>query len=412
MQKNKQTVAIIGGGASGFFCAIQLATQRPDVQILILEKQNKVLQKVKVSGGGRCNVTHHCHTLSELLTAYPRGKNVLKKAFRLFGPEETMQWFRSHGVPLKIESDGRVFPESNSSQSIIDCFLNEASERGIEVRLQTDVTRVHPEGGRFKLEVKNGNPIVADQVVLAAGGWNRSEAYQWLQALGHDISEPLPSLFTMNIPDKDLHQRMGSVAPHAMVRIESSSLQEQGPVLVTHWGLSGPAILRLSAWGARELALRQYDFNIQVNWCGMKENELRLKWNSIRDQQGSGTLSGRNPFDIPNRIWEYLLCKAGIEGETRWSELNSKWQNRLIHVLTGQSLEVKGKTTFKEEFVTCGGVSLQSVHPESLESKVVPGLYFCGEILDVDGITGGYNFQHAWTSGFIVAMALAKQSAK
>lgn len=405
-----KTLIVIGGGASGFFCAVNAARLNPHLKVVLLEKQSKLLQKVKVSGGGRCNLTHKCESVSLLLQGYPRGKNFLKKAFSHFHTQHTIAWFEERGVKLKAESDGRMFPITDSSQTIMDCLLHEASTYQVEVRLNAEVTSIKQQPSRFHCTLKSGVRLQSDYLYIATGGYPKSEHYQWLQTLGHTIQTPAPSLFTFNIPEKALHELMGVTIEQARVKITGSKLQEEGPVLITHWGLSGPAILRLSAWGARELQEKNYHFNIQVNWILTTENDLREKWNAIRNQQGSNTLGQKNPFGLQQRLWIYLLQCSQNKPETKWSELTSKEQNKLIHVLTSQAFEVKGKTTFKEEFVTCGGISLDQIDPNTMQSKLIDGLFFGGEILDVDGITGGYNFQHAWTSGYLAAATIAAHS--
>ncbi len=402
-------VVILGGGAAGFFCAVNVARMAPGLRVIVLEKQNKVLQKVKVSGGGRCNVTHACFQPAELIKRYPRGRNFLKKVFPFFGPKETIAWFEERGVPLKTEADGRMFPESNTSQTIIDCLLQEASKYKIDLRLQCDVVNVEKKDEGFLIQLKNKDSITADFVVMAAGGFPKIESYDWLIRCGHTIELPLPSLFTFNTPQSPLNELMGVAVEKAVVKIESSKLEECGPVLITHWGLSGPAILRLSAWGARELAQQQYHFTVIINWLGQSEQQIRDQWNAIRNKQGANTLGTKNPFELPKRLWEFCLHQCDIDLQTRWSELNSKAQNRLIHLLTTHKIAVSGKTTFKEEFVTCGGVSLSQIEAKTMESSLLKDLFFCGEIMDVDGITGGFNFQHAWSSGYIAAQTIANK---
>lgn len=405
-----KSLIVVGGGAAGFFCAINAARLNPQLRVTILEKQSKVLQKVKVSGGGRCNVTHQGKNLSELVKKYPRGKNFLKKTFAEFSNLDTIEWFQSRGVLLKTEIDGRIFPQSNTSQSIIDCLLHEASNYKVNLQLNTEVDCIHHNENKFSIYLKSQKHITADYLFLAPGGFAKTTQYHWIEKLGHNIETPVPSLFTFNIPDKNLHELMGLSVEDASVKIVGSKLQESGPVLITHWGLSGPAILRLSAWGARELNACNYHFSIQINWINQHENVLRENWNHIRSQQKTSTLGQKNPFGIQQRLWNYLIQFCGILPTTKWSELNAKEQNKLIHTLTAHTLEVKGKTTFKEEFVTCGGINLNEITPSTCESKLIKGLYFGGEILNVDGITGGFNFQHAWTSGFLAAKSIATNS--
>jgi hypothetical protein len=404
---SKQLI-VIGGGAAGFFCAVNVAKARPDLDVRILEKQSKVLQKVKVSGGGRCNVTNACFQPAELLKKYPRGKNFLKKAFNYFSTKDTIAWFQQRGVVLITEPDGRMFPASHSSQTIIDCLLNEATAHGVHLNLNTEVVQVEKKVDQFYISRKNADVIIADYLVVASGGFPKSAQYDWLTSLGHTIEQPSPSLFTFNTPSSSLKELMGVVVEHAIVKIEGSKLTEQGPVLITHWGLSGPAILRLSAWGARELQQSSYSFKVIVNWLGQPESDIRERWSTIRIRQGANRLDAKNPFGLPNRLWDYLLKECAIGAQIKWSELPSKEQNKLIHILTTHLIAVEGKTTFKEEFVTCGGISLAEIEPSTMESKLVKGLYFGGEIMDVDGITGGFNFQHAWTSGYIAASSIAK----
>jgi predicted Rossmann fold flavoprotein len=294
-----------------------------------------------------------------------------------------------------------MFPTTDSSQTIIDCLLNEVTKYNIDLRLNTEVLAIEKNVSHFSLQLKNGTTLQADYIFVGAGGFPKEEQYQWLQRLGHTIEKPAPSLFTFNIPDKKLHDLMGLSIASTQVKIMGTKLQEAGPLLITHWGMSGPVILRLSAWGALELKQNNYEFTIFVNWLNESETQLRDRWNTIRNLQGSNKLVQKNPFGLQSRLWNYLLETANINSETKWSELASKDQNKLIHLLTTQSFEVKGKTTFKEEFVTCGGIQLDEIDPNTMESKLVPGLYFGGEIINVDGITGGFNFQHAWTSGYI-----------
>lgn len=405
-----KTLIVIGGGASGFFCAVNAAQLNPNLKVILLEKQSKVLQKVKVSGGGRCNVTHQCDSPAELLKAYPRGKNFLKKTFSHFTTQDTIQWFESRGVKLKTEADGRMFPITDSSQTVMDCLLQEAGKYRVELRLNSEVVSMEHQESKFQLTLKSGAHLISDFLYIATGGYPKAEHYEWLQRIGHPIQTPAPSLFTFNIADKNLHELMGVTIERARVKITGSKLQEEGPVLITHWGLSGPAILRLSAWGARELQEKNYSFSIQINWINISENEMREKWNTIRNQQGANTLGQKNPFGLQQRLWVYLLQCSQNNSDTKWSELTAKEQNKLIHVLTAHEFEVKGKTTFKEEFVTCGGLSLEQIDPNTMQSKLIPSLYFGGELIDVDGITGGYNFQHAWTSGFLAAKSIASEA--
>lgn len=404
-----QRLIVIGGGASGFFCAINAAMLNPKLNIIILEKQKSVLQKVKVSGGGRCNLTHACFQLSTLVNHYPRGKNFLKKTLAAFSPKDTIQWFQEQGVEVHQEQDGRVFPTTNDSQTILQCFLNLANQFNIQIKINTEIISIQKQDNTFLLHDKNAKNYQANYVMVATGGYSKSIYFDWLVAMGHHFTKPVPSLFTFNIKNKHLTQLMGLSVEQATVKISGTKLSEQGSLLITHWGLSGPVVLRLSAWAARILHDMNYHFQIQVNWLGIPESELREKWNSIRNKQSGQLLSSKTPFNLPQRLWIFILQQAHINPEMKWSELNSKSQNKLIHTLTAQEFLVEGKTTFKEEFVTCGGIELSEVDAQTMQSIIVENLFFGGEILDVDGITGGFNFQHAWSSGIIAARTIAKK---
>lgn len=405
-QNEVYDLVVIGGGAAGFFCAVNAARMHPGLKIVLLEKSNKLLSKVKVSGGGRCNVTHACFEIDALIRKYPRGKNFLKKTLHWFGPADTIQWFAERGVQLKSEADGRMFPTTDSSQTIIDCLLKEADKYGVEIRMQTEVNQIVRQGEKYLLHTSKAS-YAAAAVCIACGGFPKSAMFDWLRALGHTIEEPVPSLFTFNIPGNPITQLMGLSVEQAVVKIVGTKLHEEGPLLITHWGLSGPVVLRLSAWGARDLAAQNYHFSILVNWIpAYTEQALREQWSGIRDAHAAQKMSNRNPFSLPARLWQYFLQQSGISPDTRWGELNAKSQHQLIRYLTAQELSVKGKTTFKEEFVTCGGIRLSEVDPNTMQSRKQPGIYFAGEILDVDGVTGGFNFQHAWTTGWIAAKAL------
>jgi len=405
MQKK---LVVIGGGAAGFFCAVNAARLHPQLQVILLEKSSKLLSKVKVSGGGRCNVTHACFNISDMIKKYPRGASFLKKAFQHFFTTDTIQWFQERGVPLKTEADGRMFPASNTSQTIVDCLVNEASMYEVEVRMQADVKEIRIDstgnGERFTLTLADQKSIQADYLCIASGGYPKSAQFEWLTKIGHTIQSPVPSLFTFNIPQNPVTQLMGISLENATVKIAGSKLQQSGPMLITHWGLSGPAVLKLSAWGARELADKNYHFTIQVNWLpGFNENSLKDKIQQVRFDIASQKIINRNPFGIPSRLWEYFLQQCGIDANIRWADLPAREQNKLIKILCAQELEVKGKTTFKEEFVTAGGIQLSEIDANTLQSKFIPNLFFAGEVIDVDGVTGGFNFQNAWTTGWIAA---------
>ena len=394
-------VAIIGGGAAGFFSAFSVKEHHPNSKVTIFEKSNKLLSKVKVSGGGRCNVTNACFSPSQLSKSYPRGGKHLKKAFSVFQTKDTVEWFSRRGVELKAEEDGRMFPTTDNSQTIIDCFLKEASQKNIKILEQSPIRKIVPEKEGYTLHLE-GTSEHFNKVIIATGGSPKMSGFYWLQQLGHSISPPLPSLFTFNIPNDQVKILMGLVVENATVRIQGTKLSHSGPVLITHWGMSGPAILKLSAWGARELAENNYNFNIQINWLSIKSDEDA---NEIIDKElpnmRKKKIMNACPFELPNRMWKFLLEKVGINPDSVWLELSKKNRNKLLNILLNDIYEVKGKTTFKEEFVTCGGIKLSDISFTSMESRVCKNLYFAGEVLDIDGITGGFNFQGAWTTGYI-----------
>ncbi len=390
-------VAIIGGGAAGFFAALSVREHHPRATVHILEKSKKCLSKVKASGGGRCNVTHDCAYTSDLIKNYPRGKSLLKKLFKVFSHKDTVRWFAERRVELKIEQDGRMFPTTDDSQTIIDCFLRACDDAGIEIKTSSNITQIEPKDHSWQLHTKTSK-LQYDKVIIATGGHPKESSYDWLKNLGHEIVPPVPSLFTFNMPQEPIKKLMGVVAPAARVKIIGCSQESSGPLLITHWGMSGPAILVLSAWAARELAAQQYAFDIAVQWCEeMNEDQVRA---ALADA-GNAKVKNLNFHQLPSRLWEYLLQKSEINPEINWRDQSKKAKNKLIRCLTHDVYSVSGKTTFKEEFVTCGGVSLDSIHHKTLESKSCKGLYFAGELLDIDAVTGGFNFQAAWTTGYI-----------
>lgn len=408
--KRKRRLVVVGGGAAGFFCAVNAARMDPALQVTIVEKSNKVLSKVRVSGGGRCNVTHACFDISALVQHYPRGQHFVKKAFYRFNPADTIRWFEERGVQLKTEADGRMFPVTDDSATIVDCLLREANQYGVELLLHAEVRNITTTGNGFILEAGN-RQLHGGYLCIACGGFPKTQQFDWLRQTGHTIAAPVPSLFTFNMPGNAITALMGVSVAQATVKVKSTKLQETGPLLITHWGLSGPAVLKLSAWGARELAQLKYTFMISVNWLtGFHENSLREEWHALRQQYAAQKIGSRNPFGLPSRLWLYLLEICTINAELRWADVPAALQNRLVKTLTSQEFEVTGKTTFKDEFVTCGGINLNEIDAQTMQSKLVPGLYFAGEIMDVDGITGGFNFQHAWTSGWIAASAIASGS--
>lgn len=397
-------VAIIGGGAAGFFAAIAIKENHPNANVFIFEKSKKLLSKVKVSGGGRCNVTNGCTNIKDLAKAYPRGGKKLKQAFRIFNTQHTMDWFESRGVALMIQEDNCVFPVSQNSQSVIDCFLKETQRLNIQIKIGQGVKAIHPLPDQLELEfIKEEFPSEKfDKVVVATGGSPKRRGLEWLEKLGHKIEDPVPSLFTFNMPKETVTELMGIVIEETQVSIQGTKLKSDGPLLITHWGMSGPAILKLSAFGARILSELGYEFKVQVNWVNEANNSIVLeelkKIVTIHPQK---ILSNVKPYFLKERLWLYLLKKSNLSPQKKWEELGKKGLNKLVTVLTNDVYSVKGKTTFKEEFVTCGGVSLESINFKTMESKVCKNLFFTGEIMDIDGITGGYNFQSAWTTAFI-----------
>jgi predicted flavoprotein YhiN len=444
MSPNKNRLVVIGGGAAGLFCAVNAARLDPSLSVIVVEKTGKLLSKVKVSGGGRCNVTHACYQISEMVKKYPRGGNFVRKAFHRFFTTDTIAWFEDRGVPLKAEADGRVFPETDSSQTVIDCLLREAGKYGVEIRMHAEVREVRAgaggdravgargagagdEGGtdggnagtgRFRVEFADSRVLEADYVCIACGGYPKSSMSAWIERLGHSLEPPVPSLFTFNMPGNPVTQLMGVSVPETLVKIAGTGLSEKGPLLITHWGLSGPVILRLSAWGARELAQGNppaiqpgYQFTAVVNWIpSFNENTLRVRMQEYRQEQAAQKLFSQSSFGLPRRLWEHLLTLSGIGAGLRWADLPAATQNKLIRNLCAMEYPIRGKTTFKEEFVTAGGVRLAEVDPQTMQSRKLAGLFFAGEILDVDGITGGFNFQHAWTSGWIAASAITAET--
>lgn len=403
----KKTLLVVGGGAAGFFCAVNAARLNSNLKVVIAEKTGKLLSKVKVSGGGRCNVTHNCETVADLVSKYPRGKNFLKKSFHHFNNNDTVKWFEKRGVKLKTEADGRMFPVTDNSQTIIDCLLKEADKYNVEVLLNTDIQQIKPVSNKFDILSSNNKVSACDYVLIACGGFHKPEHYKWLQDFGHTIEPTVPSLFTFNIPDNDIVKLMGLSVPEATVKVQGTKHNHNGPLLITHWGLSGPAVLKTSAWAARDLAALNYHFKINVKWINNTLNEVNEKFQELRMNNASQKLSSKTLYNLPQRLWQYFLSVAEINEDKRWADITAKQQNKLAETLTAQQFEVRGKTTFKEEFVTCGGVSLSEIEPQTMQSKKIPNLYFAGEVMDVDGITGGFNFQHAWTSGWIAANGIA-----
>lgn len=400
-------VVIVGGGAAGFFTAINVVENNPKLKVAILERGKEVLSKVRVSGGGRCNVTHACFIPDDLVKFYPRGEKELKGPFHQFCSGDTIEWFEKHGVELKIEEDGRMFPVTNSSQTIIDCFLNASKKLGIDVLTGQSVQAVFnsetSEGKYWKIDT-NQQSFKCEKLVMTTG--SNPKMWELMVSLGHSIVEPVPSLFTFNIKDNRIKDLMG-VSAISSVKVKDSKLNASGPLLITHWGMSGPGILRLSAWGARELAAKNYQFTLQVNWLNDLDFDTVLEnLKAIKEENSKKIVSKFCPFEFPKRLWESLLLASAISIDTKWADTSKKQLVDLANQLTNGQFQVNGKSTFKEEFVTAGGIDLKEVNFKTMESKLHGNLFFAGEILNIDAITGGFNFQNAWTSGFIIAKHL------
>jgi predicted Rossmann fold flavoprotein len=397
-------IAVIGGGAAGFFAAIAAKESYPAAQVVIFEKSYKLLAKVLISGGGRCNVTNACGSVEELCKAYPRGGRSLKKAFYIFSNQHAMEWFESRSVPLMVQDDERVFPASQQAQSIYDCLTREAGRLGIEIVTGAGVKAAREVGEGLELQF-SGNDTqqqIFDRVIVATGGSPQRSGLEWLESLKHRIEDPVPSLFSFNMPGESITSLMGVSSENTLVRIKGTKLISQGPLLITHWGMSGPAILKLSSFGARILSEMGYNFQIQVNWAQEPNSEIVAEQlRQIADDHRGKTLANYRPYALTTRLWQYLIDKIDLPQDRTWGELGKKGINKLMNILTNDEYQVKGRTTFREEFVTCGGVSLESVDLTTMRSKVCRNLFFAGEILDIDGITGGFNFQAAWTTGYI-----------
>ncbi|WKK66236.1 NAD(P)/FAD-dependent oxidoreductase [Lutimonas zeaxanthinifaciens] len=402
---DQKDVLIIGGGAAGFFAAINIAESNSGLNVTILEKSSKVLQKVKVSGGGRCNVTHACFDPKELVSYYPRGEKELLGPFHTFMTGDTIEWFETRGIELKVEDDMRIFPVSNNSQTIIDCFLNSAEKAGIEVLLNQNVNQIKITENGFEVATKT-DQFRAENLLITAGG--NSKMWELIKKLDHTIVDPVPSLFTFNIKDPLLKNIPGISVPDARISIKGLKRNAHGPVLITHWGLSGPAVLKLSSLAALELAASNYDFRISLNWINSSKDETDEKLRLFKTENPKKKIGLRSPYpEIPRRFWENMLAKASIDPHQNWSDLSKIRLESLSEILTDSTLSVKGKTTFKEEFVTAGGVDLKEINFKRFESRIHPNLYFAGEVLNIDGLTGGFNFQNAWTGGFIAARAIS-----
>lgn len=402
-------IAIIGGGAAGFFLAVNLKERAADADVCIFEKSRRVLAKVEVSGGGRCNCTNSFAEVGDLKTVYPRGDKLMKRLFKVFDHEDAYRWFEAHGVPLTTQDDQCVFPKSQDSHSIINCLTAHAHRLGVKVMRSCSCSDIAPcEGEGFSLSFKTEEGVRTerfDKVVVTTGGSPQRKGLDWLERLGHAISDPVPSLFTFSINSSALRQLMGTVVENAAASIPGTKFRSTGPLLITHWGMSGPAILKLSSYAARHLAENAYRSPLIVNWTGETNTDSVIEHISITAQQNTQKqLSSVRPYaTIPQRLWDYLIEKCDMKRDKRWGEVGRKGINRIANILTNDTYNIEGKSAFREEFVTCGGVSLSSVNMSTLESKHCPGLYFAGEVLDIDAVTGGFNFQAAWTTAYTVA---------
>ena len=395
-------ILVVGGGAAGFFTAINIVEKNLKLKVAILERGKTVLEKVRISGGGRCNVTHACFVPDDLVKFYPRGEKELRGPFHQFCSGDTIEWFEKHAVELKIEEDGRMFPTSDSSQTIIECFLSATQKLGIQILTGQSVQSIFKAENYWKVET-NHETFACQKLIMTTG--SNPKIWEMLTQLGHSIVSPVPSLFTFNIKDARIKDLMG-LSAFAKVKVKGSKLEASGPLLITHWGMSGPGILRLSAWGARELFDKHYQFVIQVNWLNEVTFEEAMETlKELKQEHAKKAVSKKSPFDFPNRLWESLVLASGIEDEWKWADLTKKQLTDLANQLVNGEFQVNGKSTFKEEFVTAGGIDLKEINFKTMESKLHKNLFFAGEIVNIDAITGGFNFQNAWTSGFILANA-------
>lgn len=408
MSNQAPRVLVIGGGAAGFFAAIACAEANPAARVSIYEATSHPLAKVRVSGGGRCNTTHACPEPRELVKRYPRGGRELLGPFHRFGPRETIAWFAERGVELKTESDGRMFPITDDSGTIVDCLRRAADRAGVKLYLPVGVRSVARKADGFEATFTDNSAGEFDRVLVATGGNKGSAGHAIAAALGHAIEPPVPSLFTFHIDDPRIRGLEGLSVPAAGTSIPGTKFKEAGPLLVTHWGLSGPAVLKLSAWGARELAERGYKFTLVVSWAdGRSPAQALDALSAARAANPRKQVGTWNPFALPSRLWERLIAAAGLSSETTWSNVSNNLMQALANQVGAAEFQVAGKSLNKDEFVTCGGVRLREVDFRTMESRLCPGLHFAGEVLDIDGITGGFNFQAAWTTGWTAGRAMA-----
>jgi predicted Rossmann fold flavoprotein len=403
-------VVVVGGGAAGFFGAIACAEAHPHVQVTLLEATSKVLAKVRVSGGGRCNVTHACFEPTVLVQNYPRGGKALRGPLSRFQPRDTVNWFERRGVRLKTEADGRMFPVTDDSETIVDCLTRSARTAGVEVLTGVAVQAIAASESRFNIQLKENKGIVCDRILLATG--SNPLGYRLAASLGHELVSPVPSLFTFNITDPRIQDLAGVSVPSVQVKLlveGHKPLEQMGPLLITHWGMSGPAVLKLSAWGARMLHETKYRGTLQVNWVPtLTVDELRERILEAKVEYAKRAIANHSPVPLPQRLWQRLVDAIEVDSELRWADLSKKALNQLVQELQQGRFEIQGKGVFKDEFVTCGGINLKEVNFKTMESRCCPGLYFAGEILDVDGVTGGFNFQNAWTTGWIAGQAMGE----
>ncbi len=401
----KKSLLIIGGGAAGFFSAINYAEKNPDDEVIILEKSNKLLSKVKVSGGGRCNVTNSISSARELAKFYPRGGKELIGPFNKFTTTDTINWLEERNVKLKVEDDGRVFPITNNSQTIIDCFINEAEKLNVKILLKKNVETIFQSNKKWNLTCSDDSEFEADKLLIASGG--SESIWNILNELGHEIVNPIPSLFTFNIQDERLKELPGVSVQNVEIKIINSKLKSSGALLITHWGLSGPAVLKLSSFAARELFEMNYNFEIEINFVpSLNFNELNKELEKVKITSSKKIISATPLFNLPMRLWEKLIIQTKISSSLKWNDVSKKLLNSLANELTKSKFIVSGKSTFKEEFVTAGGVLLKEVDFKTMESNVLPGIYFAGEVLNIDALTGGFNFQAAWTTSWIAANSI------
>ncbi|WP_044402544.1 NAD(P)/FAD-dependent oxidoreductase [Lacinutrix sp. Hel_I_90] len=401
----EKDIIIVGGGAAGFFAAINIAEKHPEFKVAILERGKEVLTKVKVSGGGRCNVTHAEFIPQELVQNYPRGEKELLGPFHSFMTGDTIAWFENRGVALKIEEDGRMFPVSNSSQTIIDCFLSEIEKQGVEVLRNQSVTKFEKRNEYWEVETKS-DVFRCKKLIIATG--SNPKIWKLIENIDHTVAAPVPSLFTFNIQDSRIKDIPGVVAQHVEIKVLGTALESHGPLLITHWGMSAPSILKLSAFGALEFAKLEYKFEIEINFIALECEVAIARLKELKQELSKKTVSNYTQFDLPKRLWQQLVLAAGMTAEMRWADLNKNQLEALANQLTKAVFKVDGKSTFKEEFVTAGGVNLKEVNFKNFESKLHENLYFTGEVLNIDAVTGGFNFQNAWTSAYILAQNISE----